>query len=177
MLVVCGDTHGTDSARLEGRTADAVAAADLVVHVGDFTTASVLSAFRWRCELRAVHGNNDPPPVRGRLPADRVVEWRALRVFVAHGHDHTDTALAMAGRQANADLTVVGHSHDPGFRDAPVPVCNPGSHADPRWHRPAHAEFEWDDAAGRAHGRLVDPDGEVFERFEIAPRPVEEPSG
>ena len=177
MLVVCGDTHGTDSARLEGRTADAVEAADLVVHVGDFTTASVLSAFRERCELRAVHGNNDPPPVRGRLPADRVVEWRALRVFVAHGHDLSGTALAMAGRQANADLTVVGHSHDPGFRDAPVPVCNPGSHADPRWHRPAHAELEWDDAAGRAHGRLVEPDGEVFERFAVAPRPVEEPSG
>jgi len=173
MLVVCGDTHGTDSACLAGRTAEAVAAADRVIHTGDFTTAAVLEEFRNRCELRAVYGNNDPPAVRERLPAERVVEWRDLRVFVVHGHDHAGTALSMAGRQANADLTVVGHSHDPGFRDGPVPVCNPGSHAEPRWHRPAHAELEWDDAAGLARGRLVDPDGEVFERFAVPPRPVE----
>lgn len=173
MLVLCGDTHGDDSTGLEGRTAEAVAAADLVVHTGDFTTEAVLDGFEARCALRAVYGNNDPPAVRDRLPADRVLEWKGLRVFVAHGHEHTDTALAMAGRQANADLAVVGHSHDPGFRDERVPVCNPGSHAEPRWHRPAHAELEWDDAAGRADGRLVDPSGDVFERFTVAPRPVD----
>ena len=173
MLVACGDTHGTDSACLAGRTAEAVAAADRVIHTGDFTTGAALEGFRDRCDLRAVYGNNDPPAVRERLPAERVVEWRDLRVLVVHGHDHAGTALSMAGRQANADLTVVGHSHDPGFRDGPVPVCNPGSHAEPRWHRPAHAELEWDDASGRAHGRLVEPDGEVFERFAVPPRPVE----
>jgi putative phosphoesterase len=177
MLVVLGDTHGTDSPCLAGRTADAVAAADLVIHTGDFTTEAVLDGFRDRCELRAVHGNNDPPAVREQLPAEGVVEWADVRVFFAHGHEHTGTALAMAGRQANADLTVVGHSHDPGFRDAPIPVCNPGSHADPRWHRPAHAEFEWDAAAGKARGRLVDPEGEVFERFAVAPRPVGDADG
>ncbi len=174
MLVCCGDTHGRDSPCLEGRTATAVAAADLVIHTGDFTTEAVLAGFHERCDLRAVRGNNDPAALRAELPADRVVEWEGLRVFVAHGHEHTGTALAMAGRQANADLIVVGHSHDPGFRDGPIPVCNPGSHADPRWHRPAHAELEWDDDAGRARGRLVEPAGEVFEVFAVAPRPLEE---
>jgi putative phosphoesterase len=174
MLVVCGDTHGIDSPCLEARTADAIAAAELVIHTGDFTTEAVLSAFRDRSALRAVYGNNDPPAVRDRLPADRVVEWAELRVFAAHGHEYTETALTMTARQANADLVVVGHSHDPGFRDAPIPVCNPGSHAEPRWHRPAHAELEWDATAGLAEGRLVAPDGEVFERFEVAPQPLEE---
>ena len=79
----------------------------------------------------------------------------------------------MAGRQSNADLVVYGHSHDPGVQDGSVPLCNPGSHADPRWNRPAHAELEWDETAKLARGRLVEPSGETFERFVVEPRPVE----
>ena len=177
VLAVLSDTHGRDDPRLEGRTAEAVDEADLVVHAGDFATAEVLEAFEARCELRGVYGNNDPPAVRDRLPAERVLEWAGLRIAVAHGHDHTETALTMFGRQSNADLLMVGHSHDPGFRagasDRAVPVLNPGSHADPRWYRPAHAELEWDDDAGLARGRLVEPSGEVFERFPVAERPLE----
>ena len=172
MLVVLSDTHGRDSPRLGGRTETAVEDADLVVHAGDLTTAEVLEAFEARCDLRAVHGNNATPAVRDRLPADRVVEWAGLRVFVVHGHEHAETELSMAGRQAGADLIVVGHSHEPEFRDGIVPVCNPGSHADPRWHRPGHAELEWDDDAELARGRLVEPAGETFERFTVAPRSV-----
>jgi len=171
MLVVLSDTHGRDGPRLEGRTAEAVSAADLVVHAGDYVTADVLSAFESRCDLRGVYGNNDPPAVRDRVPEERVVEWRGLRVAVVHGHDHTGVARGMFARQSGADLLVVGHSHAPNF-DAgdPVPVLNPGSHADPRWNRPAHAELEWDDDAGPARGRLVEPSGEVFERFAVKKR-------
>ena len=182
MLAVLSDTHGRDGPRLEGRTAEAVDEADLVIHAGDFVTADVLDAFESRCDLRGVYGNNDPRAVRDRLPAERVVEWADLRVAVAHGHEHSETGLAMFGRQSNADLLVVGHSHDPTFRDGvpagtlggPVPVLNPGSHADPRWNRPGHAELEWDDDAGLARGRLVEPGGEVFERFTVAKRPLED---
>lgn len=174
MLVALGDTHGTASARLSGRTAEAVADAEVVVHTGDFTTEAVLDAFASRCDLRGVSGNNDADGVRERLPADRVVTWRDLRIAVVHGHEHTDAALSLFGRQANADLVVSGHSHDPAVVDGPVPTLNPGSHAAPRWNRPGHAELEWDAGAGRADGRLVEPDGEVFERFVVEPRPLEE---
>ena len=170
MLVVCSDTHSRESPRLEGRTETAVEEADLVVHAGDFTTGAVLEAFQARCDLRGVYGNNDRPAIRERLPADRVVEWAGLRILVVHGHEHTETALAMAGRQSNADLVVFGHSHEPDFQRGTVPLCNPGSHADPRWHRPAHAELEWD--GGAAKGRLVEPSGEILQRFEVEPRPV-----
>lgn len=172
MLVVLADTHGRESPRLEGRTAAAVDDAEVVVHAGDFTTGAVLDAFESRCDLRGVHGNNDSEAVRDRLPADRLLEWRELRIAVVHGHEHSDAALSMLGRQGNADLVVYGHSHDPAFVDGPVPTLNPGSHADPRWNRPGHAELEWDD--GLARGRLVEPGGEAFERFAVAPRPIGE---
>lgn len=172
MLVVLSDTHGRESPRLEGRTAEAVEAADLVVHAGDYVTADVLDAFESRCAFRGVYGNNDPPSVRERLTDELLVEWRDLRLVVVHGHRHTATALSMLGRQANADLVVFGHSHRPEVREGPVPLLNPGSHADPRWNRPAHAELEWDADARAARGRLVEPSGELVESFVIEPRAV-----
>lgn len=172
MLAVLSDTHGRDDARLSGRTADAVEAASTVIHAGDFMTADVLDEFESHGRVEGVIGNNDTPAVRERLPDDRTVEWEGLRIAVVHGHEHSDTALSMYGRQSNADLIVVGHSHDPAFRDGVVPVLNPGSHADPRWNRPAHAELEWDETDGSARGRLVEPSGTVFEEFTVEPRAV-----
>jgi putative phosphoesterase len=170
MLAVLSDTHGREDARLSGRTAEAVEEASEIVHAGDFMTASVLEEFESYGPVHGVSGNNDTPEVCERVPTDRVVEWRGLRIAVVHGHEHTDTALSMFGRQSNADLLVVGHSHEPGFSDDVVPTLNPGSHADPRWHRPAHAELEWDGAENAALGRLVEPSGEVFDRFTIDPQ-------
>lgn len=165
MLVVLSDTHGRDDPRLTGRTREAVDDADAVVHAGDFLTETVLDAFETRCDLRAVYGNNDSTGIRGRLPAERVVEWAGLRIAVAHGHEHTDVALTMFGRQSNADLVVVGHSHRPGFADDDPPRLNPGSHADPRRYEPAHAELERD---GDGHaGRIVRPDGTLLEAFRL----------
>jgi hypothetical protein len=165
MIAVVSDTHGREGHRLTGRTLDAVREADHVVHAGDFTTVAALDAVeREASTLHAVVGNNDTPAVRERLPARRTVRLDGLRIAVVHGHEHTDTSLAMYGRQENADLVVVGHSHRPEFRRVgDVPVLNPGSHAEPRRYRPAHAELERDPL----RGRLVDPDGTELSRFEI----------
>lgn len=169
MLVVVSDTHGRDSHRLEGRTLAAVEEAELVLHAGDFTTEAVLDAFEAICEIRGVTGNNDTVGLRERLPETRVVEWEGFRIAMAHGHEHTDTSLALFGRQSNADLVVVGHSHKPGFGElGTVPVLNPGSHADPRWYRPAHAELRVESDA--LVGKLVEPDGTVFGEFRVEKR-------
>lgn len=167
MLTVVSDTHGTDDHRLSGRTLDAVRDAAFVVHAGDFYTEAVLDAFlAENGSFAGVIGNNDRPGVRERLPSQRVVEAEGIRLVVVHGHEHTATALDLLGRQEAADLVVVGHSHRPEFRDdGDVPVLNPGSHAQPRRYRPAHAELERDDDA--ITGRLVEPDGTVFEEFRI----------
>ena len=174
MITVVSDTHGTDEHRLTGRTLAAVHEADLVVHAGDFTTEAVLDAVEREAgadadgetPLAAVHGNNATRAVRERLPATRVVEHAGARFVVAHGHEHDTTALSLLARQESADFAVVGHSHKPEFRtEGPVPVLNPGSYADPRWNRPAHAEL--DPVDGGLDGRLVAPDGEVFRRFTV----------
>ena len=174
MLVVLSDTHGTDAADLRGRTREAVLAAEMVAHAGDFVTSAVLGAFERHADtLRAVHGNNDDGDVLDRLPPVRTFDYGGVRFAMTHGHGRRrgSTALSMLGRERDADAVIFGHSHRPGFDDAgALPLLNPGSHAQPRGNRPAHAELERRDGdeAGLS-GRLCTPDGDVFETFDVAP--------
>ncbi len=169
MLVVVADTHSREGSRLRGRTLAAVREADVTIHAGDLYREPVLDAFESTARrLRAVFGNNADAAVRDRLPAVRTVDHGGVRFAVTHRHRNGDTGLAMLGRDRDADCVVCGHSHRPRFDDSgDIPILNPGSHAQPRGNRPAHAELEsaGDDAG--LDGRLVTPDGEVFERFEL----------
>ncbi|WP_418284099.1 metallophosphoesterase [Halorubrum sp. DTA46] len=168
MLVVVSDTHSREESKLQGRTAEAVREADLVVHVGDFYQEPVLDAFESAARtLRAVYGNNDDAAIRDRLPEVRTVEYEGVRFAVTHRHRSGDTGLVMLGRGRDADAVICGHSHRPRFDDsAGLPILNPGSHAQPRGNRPAHAELK-PAGDGSLDGRLVTPDGAAFEEFRI----------
>lgn len=170
MLTVVSDTHSTDSHRLTGRTLEAVREADLVVHAGDFMTESVLDAFSDEAEtLRAVYGNNDDAGIRSRLSEARTVEYGGIRFAVTHTRNGGSTALTLFGRERDADVVIFGHSHRPTLdATGPLTLLNPGSHAQPRGYRPAHAELE--EIAGGLRGRLCTPDGDVFEEFTITRR-------
>jgi hypothetical protein len=176
VIAVLSDTHGRSDHRLVDHTADAVREADLAIHAGDFTTESVFAAFeREAADLRAVYGNNDAVELAEGLPATRVIDLASegfgtrIRIALCHGHEHSETALSLLGRQSNAALVVSGHSHEPGVTEAgDLVLLNPGSHADPRWNRPAHAELDVTESGG-LDGRLREPDGTVFERFSVSP--------
>jgi predicted phosphodiesterase len=64
-------------------------------------------------------------------------------------------------------VVLFGHSHRPTYDPSDeVVLLNPGSHAQPRGNRAAHAELERRPAGG-VEGRLVTVDGEVFESFVV----------
>ncbi|ELZ59122.1 MULTISPECIES: metallophosphoesterase [Halorubrum] len=172
MLVVVSDTHAREESKLQGRTAEAVREADLVIHAGDFYREPVLDAFQSAAaSLRAVYGNNDDAAIRDRVPEVRTVEYGGVRFAVTHRHRSGDTGLVMLGRGRDADAVICGHSHRPRFDDSGgLPILNPGSHAQPRGNRPAHAELTSSDESEGAglDGRLVTPGGETFETFQIA---------
>ena len=167
MLTVVSDTHSTDTHRLSGRTLEAVREADLVVHAGDFMRESVLNAFqREATRLLAVTGNNDDAAIRGRLPDARTFTFAGITFAMTHTRRGGSTALSLFGRERDADVVVFGHSHRPTYElGEDVVLVNPGSHAQPRGNRAAHAEFEASED-GLA-GRLVTVDGEVFESFVV----------
>lgn len=162
MLTVVSDTHGTDDHRLSGRTLAAVREAETVIHAGDFTTERVYEAIAAEAdELVAVRGNNEEPTLRERLPAVATHEWHDHRFVVVHGHEHDETSLSLLARQEEADVVVVGHSHRPELSVSfGCLVVNPGSYADPRRFRPAHAEVV--DTEGGVRVRLCAPDGTVI---------------
>jgi uncharacterized protein len=114
----------------------AVDAADVVVHAGDWVDTELLDALEGRARrLVAVHGNNDGPELRARLPEVARAELGGVRVAVVH---ETGPAAGRERRCAaaypDADLLVFGHSHIPWDSTAPggLRLLNPGSPTDRR---------------------------------------------
>jgi putative phosphoesterase len=166
-VLVLADTHGTDDPRLTDHLRERLGAADLVVHAGDFTTETVLERFRAATDrLLAVHGNADDPTVRERLPEARTLDYEGFTVAVTHRRGSA-TELSLFGRERGADLVVSGHTHRPTVRPGPPTLVNPGSHADPRGHRPGYAALRVAD--DRLRGELRAPDGGVHEEFVVEP--------
>lgn len=112
-VLLLADTHLGEgqSARLMDKLRSHLETADLIIHAGDVTDASVLTALEEYAPVRAVLGNND----RGMtLPERLVVELEGCEIAAVH-----DTGPA-GGRTARlrrwfpqADVVVFGHSHLP----------------------------------------------------------------
>ncbi len=146
--VLLADTHLPRRARvLPAPLWDAVDAADLVIHAGDFTDEATLDALEARsARLLAVAGNNDGLELHSRLPEVARVEVAGLVVAVVH---ETGPAPGRerrcAQRHPDADLLVFGHSHIPWDtatqRDngSMLRLLNPGSPTDRR--RQPHCTF------------------------------------
>ena len=169
MLTVVSDTHSTDTHRLSGRTLDAVREAEVVVHAGDFMRESVLEDFEREADrLLGVAGNNDDAAIRRRLPEARTLTFGGCTFAVTHTRRGGPTELSLFGRQRDADVVLFGHSHRPTYDPSEdIVLVNPGSHAQPRGHRAAHAEFET--SGDGLSGRLVAVDGEVVGAFTVEP--------
>ncbi len=113
-----------------------VAAADVVVHAGDWVDAALLDALEARSRrLVAVHGNNDDAAVRARLPEVGAADLGGLRLAVVH---ETGAAAGREQRCArrfpDTDVLVFGHSHIPWDTTAAsgLRLLNPGSPTDRR---------------------------------------------
>ena len=143
LIAVISDTHLPRGARrLPDECIDRIAAADLLLHAGDFSTLEVLRELEAiRPPVVGVHGNVDSAELRRLLPEERVVEAEGARVAMLHD------AGPRAGRLARlrvrfgerADVVVFGHSHMPLHERAEdgFQIFNPGSPTERR-RAPAH---------------------------------------
>jgi uncharacterized protein len=116
-----------------------LAAADLIIHAGDFVAASVLEDLRAFGRVEAVHGNMDEPALRSALPAERIVEVEDVRIGVVHDAGPRAGREARLGRRfPGCGAVVYGHSHLPEVsRSSGVWILNPGSPTERR-RAPAH---------------------------------------
>ncbi|MBW4033529.1 MAG: metallophosphoesterase family protein [Acidobacteria bacterium] len=144
-LLLISDTHVPARAReLPRQLWDAVDAADVVIHAGDWTSIQLLDELGQRAaRLVAVRGNNDTDPeFAQRLPELAELEIEGIRVAVVHETGAaTGRELRCAARFPDTDVLVFGHSHIPWDSTAGsgLRLLNPGSPTDRR--RQPHGTF------------------------------------
>ncbi|GAA1711911.1 YfcE family phosphodiesterase [Kribbella yunnanensis] len=136
-LVLISDTHlPVRAKRLPDAVWDAIDAADVVIHAGDWVNVALLDELEERAaRLIGCWGNNDGPELRARLPEVARVTLDGLSVAVVH---ETGASKGREERCERAypgvDLLVFGHSHIPWDTTAPggLRLLNPGSPTDRR---------------------------------------------
>jgi putative phosphoesterase len=143
LIAVISDTHLPRGVRrLPDGCVERIAAADLLLHAGDFVTVGVLRELEAiGPPVAAVHGNVDAPELRRLLPAERVVDAAGARIAMVHDAGPRRGRLERMRRRfaERADAVVFGHSHlplhersDDGFQ-----IFNPGSPTERR-RAPVH---------------------------------------
>jgi uncharacterized protein len=103
--------------------------ADLILHVGDFTAASVLDELRAVAPVEAVHGNMDEPALRKLLPERLVVDAEGVRFGLVHdGGSAAGRHERLAALFPGCHVVAYGHSHVPEVtRAGETWIVNPGS--------------------------------------------------
>jgi len=130
-LGIVSDTHLPRSGRtLPADCLERLAAADAILHAGDFIERSVLEALQaLGPPVHAVRGNVDSSELQATLPLVRTVQADGARIAMIHDAGPADGRLArMRRRFPEADAVVFGHSHLPllAERDG-FAIFNPGS--------------------------------------------------
>ncbi len=113
--------------------------ADVALHVGDFTAASVLAELRELAPVEGVHGNMDDAELTATLPERLVVEVEGMRVGLVHdAGPATGRHERLRAWFPSCDVVAYGHTHMPeiAYADA-VWTVNPGSPTERR-RAPAH---------------------------------------
>lgn len=152
-LVLVSDTHLPKRAKnLPPALWQAIEAADVVIHAGDWVSLDHLDELEARAKrVIGCYGNNDGPDLRARLPEVNRVELEGVRFGVVH---ETGSAVGREQRCERAypdlDVLVFGHSHIPWDTTTPrgLRLLNPGSPTDRR-RQPHHTYMTADLAPGR----------------------------
>jgi putative phosphoesterase len=161
LIAVISDTHLPRGARrLPRACVERIAAADLLLHAGDFVTVEVLRQLEaLGPPVAAVHGNVDSVELHNMLPAERVIEAGGARVALLHDAGPRRGRLDRMRRRFGdrAEAVVFGHSHLPlhetgsdGFQ-----IFNPGSPTDRR-RAPTHTMGLARVSGGRVNFELVE---------------------
>ena len=142
-IVVISDTHARSIDVMPRELLAELAAADLVVHCGDYISIALLKELRQLAKsFIGVCGNMDPKEIRDELPDKTVFEVGAKRVGVIHplwGGPPWGIEGDIAREFEAVDIILFGHTHDVCHETiGSVVFLNPGQ-AYPSFRTPASA--------------------------------------
>lgn len=126
---ILADTHLTaDDEPFRRRCAAAFAGCDIIIHAGDLTDISILSAFKGK-GVHAVSGNMCNWGTKQTLPEDKLIVLDGFVIGISHGAGSQSTIEdRVLLRFSEADCIVFGHTHIPMCRIfGDILLINPGS--------------------------------------------------
>jgi uncharacterized protein len=141
-IAIVSDTHMPRGGRkVPGPCVEAMRAADLIVHAGDFSSVEVLDWLETLGpQIVAVHGNVDTAELRKRLPESQEFDANGHRIAVIHDAGPAKGRISrMRKRFPGANAVIFGHSHLPLHeQDEVFQIFNPGSPTERR-RAPRHS--------------------------------------
>ena len=158
-LAIISDTHMPKGRRaLPVACLERLAASDAILHAGDFIARPVYEELvAIGPPVHAVHGNVDPPELRGMLPESLEVELDGVRIAMVHDSGPAAGRMTrMRNRFPQARVVVFGHSHLPLLEEGPdgLILLNPGSPTERR-RAPRHTMAQVRVADGTVACELV----------------------
>lgn len=108
----------------------------LLIHLGDANSRSVLEELGEIAPLIAVPGNNDDDELQNILPQKVRFTVGRYRFGAIHGHGgRSAKQVVTAAFAGKVDCALFGHSHIPYMaKEQETILFNPGSATDRRWH-------------------------------------------
>ncbi len=136
-IVVTGDTHmPMRGKKLPSKLIESLSNADLILHVGDWSTIEVYDELTRYAPVEGVVGNVDQEEIQKRFAQKKIITLDKVRIGLTHGHGKGKTtekrAIDMFKDDA-VDIVTFGHSHIPvlhHYND--LITFNPGSPTDKR---------------------------------------------
>jgi uncharacterized protein len=157
-VAVISDTHLPRGARsIPEACLERLRVADAILHAGDFTALGALEELEsLGPPLHGVFGNMDDAGVRGRMPAETVVELGGARIGMIHDPGPAEgRGRRLVQRFPGCDAIVYGHTHQPEVDSHDgVLILNPGSPTERR-RAPTHTMIVLEIDADRIQAELI----------------------
>jgi uncharacterized protein len=158
IVAVIADTHlPRGTRRIPEACLDRLRTADLILHAGDLTAASVLDALEMLGPpVHAVHGNMDDAALRDRLPGTLIADAGGLPIGMTHeAGPRAGREERLAARFRDCAAVVYGHTHEPQVaRVGETWILNPGSPTERR-RAPSHTMLVLEVADGALRPELI----------------------
>ncbi|MGD9677629.1 MAG: metallophosphoesterase family protein [Vulcanibacillus sp.] len=144
-ITVISDTHiSRKGQELPSLVLKSIENSDLLIHAGDFTSASLLYYLEALTRVEAVAGNNDGADLF-HLGKKKIIELNGYSIGITHGEGDYSNILQRVKRTFSddkVDIVIFGHSHQPySVTESGVLYFNPGSPTNRR-RSPKHSYGE-----------------------------------
>ena len=158
-VAVIADTHlPRGTRRIPEACVERLRTADVILHAGDVTAASVLGELETLGPpVHAVHGNMDDAMLQRRLPATHVVEVGGLKIGMTHdAGPRAGREERLVRRFPGCAAVVYGHTHEPQVaRVRETWILNPGSPTERR-RAPSHTMLVLEIEHGALRPELIE---------------------